>query len=98
MNGWLGPQGAKAAAGAVAAMRPATLWARNFPLPDGLVVQLSNNWPTTDGVPGKDPNSQAAAIDPKVRVLQARDPDGKPIATMMDLAANHQGTGHPAAP
>src|SRR4051795_712064 len=51
-------------------------------------------WASTEGGPGTDPNSQPAAIDPKVRVLQARDSDGKPIVTMMNLAAHNQEIGH----
>src|SRR5947199_127061 len=78
-------QVAQAAARAYDAMQPATLWANQFPLPSNLRVQLSNNFPTTDDA------GQAAAIDPKIGVLQARRADGAPIVTVMSLAAhNHQ--------
>jgi hypothetical protein len=87
-------QVATAATDAYGAMKPANLYARQFPLPDGISVHLSNNWPTTDGIRGKDANSQAAAIDPKVGLLQARGEDGKPIFTVMSLAAHNQEIGH----
>lgn len=79
---------AQAAAQAYDARRPATLYARQFPLPAGLTVRLSKNFPTTDD------QGRAAAIDPKVGVLQARGSDGRPIATVMSLAAHNQEIGH----
>jgi hypothetical protein len=78
--------------------RPATLWTAHFrvnqegdalpTMPSRVGVDLSQNFPTTadDGSP--------AAVDPKARVLQARTPAGKPIATMMNLAAHNQEIGH----
>src|SRR4029077_9721074 len=66
-------QVAQAAKQAVDGLRPATLWVREFTIPAGLDVRLSNNFPTTadGGFP--------AAIDPKIRVLQARDALDRPI-------------------
>jgi hypothetical protein len=51
-------------------------------------VALSKNFPTTDDL------GQPAAIDPKVGLLQARGADGKPIVTVMSLAAHNQEVGH----
>jgi hypothetical protein len=78
--------------------RPATLWASHFRVnQEGdagparlapVTVDLSKNFPTTadDGSP--------AAVDPKARVLQARTTAGKPIVTVMNLAAHNQEIGH----
>jgi hypothetical protein len=89
---------AAAAARAYGARRPATLWASHFRVnqegdgkpvgPAGVSVDLSKNFPTTadDGSP--------AAVDPKARVLQARTRTGKPIATVLNLAAHNQEIGH----
>jgi hypothetical protein len=91
-------QVALAAARAYDHRRPATLWASHFrvnqegdglpTMPARVTVDLSKNFPTTadDGSP--------AAVDPKARVLQARTPTGKPIATMLNLAAHNQEIGH----
>jgi hypothetical protein len=91
-------QVARAAARAYDRRRPATLWASHFrvnqegdglaTMPARITVDLSKNFPTTadDGSP--------AAVDPKARVLQARTPAGKPIVTMLDLAAHNQEIGH----
>ena len=92
------PQVAQAALDAYRAMRPANLYARQFPVPPGISVHLSNNWPTTDGIRGRDPNLQTAAIDPKIGLLQARGEDGKPIVTVMSLAAHNQEIGHSSDP
>jgi len=81
-------QCAQAAAQAFDAMQPATLWAHTFATPASLVVDLSNNFPTTDD------DDQPAAIDPKIRLLQARDGAGSPIFTLMNLAAHNQEIGH----
>jgi hypothetical protein len=83
---------ADAAAAAYDARRPASLYARQFPLPGNVCVRLSTNFPTTydDGSP--------AAIDPKVGVLQARDAAGHPIVTLMSLAAHNQEIGHSGSP
>src|SRR5436190_2529693 len=91
-------QVALAAARAYDNRRPATLWTSHFrvneegdalpTMPSRVSVDLSKNFPTTadDGSP--------AAVDPKARVLQARTPGGKPIATMLNLAAHNQEIGH----
>jgi hypothetical protein len=79
---------AEAAVKAADAMQPATLYAHQFLLPPNLHVALSKNFPTTDDL------GQPAAIDPKVGLLQARDADGKPIVTLMSLAAHNQEVGH----
>ena len=83
---------ADAAVAAYDRRRPATLYARQFPLPAGVCVRLSTNFPTTydDGSP--------AAIDPKVGVLQARDRSGRPMVTVTSLAAHNQEIGHSGSP
>lgn len=85
---WLERRVADAAVQAYDALRPATLWARQFPLPAGVRVELSKNFPTTDD------SGAPAAIDPKVGVLQARLPGGRPLFTLMSLAAHNQEIGH----
>ncbi len=79
---------ADAAVAAYDDRQPARLAATSFPLPADVQVRLSKNFPTTndDGSP--------AAIDPKVRVLQARASSGRPIVTIMNLAAHNQEIGH----
>jgi hypothetical protein len=94
MDKFLVPRVAQVALQAYQAMKPANLYARQIPIPDGISVHLSNNWPTTEGIRDKDANAQATAIDPKIGVLQARGEDGKPIATVMSLAAHNQEIGH----
>jgi hypothetical protein len=79
---------AEAAVGAARSMKPATLHAHQFRLPPNVRVALSFNFPTTDDL------DQPAAIDPKVGLLQARGADGKPIVTLMSLAAHNQEVGH----
>lgn len=79
---------AVAAAHAFDRLRPATLRAASVRLPPNVQVELSKNFPTTNDA------GRAAAIDPKLRVLQARDPAGRPIATVMNLAAHNQEIGH----
>jgi hypothetical protein len=83
---------AQAAVNAYDRLQPATLWARSAPLPSNVRVRLSNNFPTTDDA------GQPAAIDPNLRVLQARDAKGHPIATVMNLAAHNQEIGHSSDP
>jgi hypothetical protein len=85
---WLERRVADAAVKAYDTRRPATLRARQFPLPAGVRVELSNNFPTTDD------SGAPAAIDPKVGVLQARDSSGQAIFTLMSLAAHNQEIGH----
>jgi hypothetical protein len=91
-------QVALAAAHAYDNRKPATLWTSHFrvnqegeglpPMASKVSIDLSKNFPTTadDGSP--------AAVDPKARVLQARNRNGKPIATMLNLAAHNQEIGH----
>jgi hypothetical protein len=79
---------AEAAVQAADSTVQATLYARQFRLPANLRVDLSWNFPT------KDDAGNPAAIDPKVGVLQARGSDGKPIVTVMSLAAHNQEVGH----
>jgi hypothetical protein len=79
---------ALAAVEAADSMKPATLHAHQFTLPPTLKVALSFNFPTTDD------QDKPAAIDPKVGLLQARGDDGKPIFTVMSLAAHNQEVGH----
>jgi len=79
---------AEAAVQAADASVPATLHAHQFTLPPTLRVALSNNFPTTDDL------GKPASIDPKAGVLQARGADGKPVFTVMSLAAHNQEVGH----
>jgi hypothetical protein len=85
---WLDGQVAKAAVAAADAEQPATLRAHQYRLPPNLRVSLSTNFPTTDN------QGNPTAIDPKVGLLQARGADGKPIVTVMSLAAHNQEVGH----
>jgi hypothetical protein len=82
-------QMAQAAVAAYRDLRPASIWARQVALPKNIAVNLSNNYPTTF-----DKKELPAAIDPKMRILQARDSGGKAIATLLGLAAHNQQTGH----
>jgi hypothetical protein len=79
---------AQAAVDAADAAQPATLHALQFTLPPNLRIALSKNFPTTDDL------GRPASIDPKVGLLQARGSDGKPIVTVMSLAAHNQEVGH----
>ncbi|MEA2409640.1 MAG: hypothetical protein QOC77_201 [Thermoleophilaceae bacterium] len=79
---------AAAAVEAGDSMRPATLHVHQFVLPPSLKVALSLNFPTTDD------KDKPAAVDPKVGLLQARGEDGKPIFTVMSMAAHNQEVGH----
>ncbi len=83
---------AAAAVGAYDHLRPARLRERDFRLPQNVDVNLSHNFPTTND------DRSPAAIDPKVRVLQARDRRGRTIATVMNLAAHNQEIGHSGNP
>jgi hypothetical protein len=85
---WLEQRVAHAAVKAFDTRRPGTLRARQFQLPAGVRVDLSDNFPTTDD------SGAPAAVDPKAGVLQARDSSGKPIFTLMSLAAHNQEIGH----
>src|SRR5436190_183629 len=83
---WLDDQMADAAVEACDNRRPASLREVEFPVPAGLRQEI-HAWPTTDH------NGRATAVDPKVRVLQARDGSGNPIFTMMNLADHNQDIG-----
>ena len=85
---WLDDRVARAAALAYDHLQPASLWARQFLTPRSLYVEV-HNFPTT-----ADNEFQPRAIDPKIGVLQARDKGGKPIVTIMSLAAHNQEIGH----
>ncbi|MEA2388210.1 MAG: hypothetical protein QOG41_983, partial [Thermoleophilaceae bacterium] len=85
---WLVGRVADAATAAYDSMEPGTLFARQVPIPDGVRVRLSNNFPTT-----YDDENKPAAIDPKVGLLQAR-AGGKAVFTVMSLAAHNQEIGH----
>jgi hypothetical protein len=84
---WLDEQMANAAVEACDNRQPASLHEVEFPVPDDLEQEIPNRFPTTDDF------GDPAAIDPKVRVLQARDTTGDPIFTMMNLAAHNQDIG-----
>jgi hypothetical protein len=83
MHKWLIPQVVKAGVQAYDDLRPATLWARQAGPPSNISVR-THTFPTVDDK-GND-----VAIDPKFRVLQARDEAGKAIFTMLNLAAHNQ--------
>jgi hypothetical protein len=85
---WLADRVADAAARAYDNRQPATLWARQFPTPSNLYVEV-HNFPTT-----ADDEFEPRAIDTKVGLLQARDAGGSPIVTIMNLAAHNQEIGH----
>ena len=84
---WLDARMADAAVKACDHRRRASLREIDFPIPHGLRQEIPNRFPTTDD------NGKPAAIDPKVRVLQARTAHGKPIFTMMNLADHNQDIG-----
>jgi hypothetical protein len=83
---WLDARIAEAAVAACDNRRAASLREVEFPVPPGLRQEI-HAWPTTDH------NGNAVAVDPKVRVLQARDGSGSPIFTMMNLADHNQDIG-----
>jgi hypothetical protein len=79
---------ADAAAAAYDARQPAVLSALQMPVPSTVNVHLSNNFPTTDD------SGKGVALDPKIGVLTAKAIDGKPIVTVMSMAAHNQEIGH----
>lgn len=81
---------AKASADAFDALQPAGVYEIEFDVPASIEQELSKQFPTTDDA------NNPAAIDPKVRVLQARDAGGNPIFTMANVAAHNQEIGHGA--
>jgi hypothetical protein len=91
-------QSAQAAAAAVAVMVPARLRMAEVLPPSDLPTKLSENFPTTNEVcptPYTNDPSCPAAINPKLRVLQAvAEGSGAPIATVLSLSAHNQRIGH----
>jgi hypothetical protein len=85
---WLDSRIAEVAVGACDDREAATMHEVEFPVPPGLRQEIPNRFPTTDDA------GQPAAIDNKIRVLQARDAAGDPIFTMMNLADHNQDIGH----
>jgi hypothetical protein len=86
---WLNEQIASAAVEACDGRQPASLRAAEFPVPSDLEQEIPGRFPTT-----ADSRQKPAAIDNKVRVLQARDANDDPIFTMMNLADHNQDLGH----
>jgi uncharacterized repeat protein (TIGR01451 family) len=86
---WLNERIADAAVEACDERQPASLRAVEFPVPSDLEQEIPGRFPTTADARGRD-----AAIDNKVRVLQARDANDDPIFTMMNLADHNQDIGH----
>jgi hypothetical protein len=84
---WLEERIAQAAVEACDDRRPASLEEVDFPVPPGLRQEI-HAWPTTDH------SGHPTAVDPKVRVLQARDAGGNSIFTIMNLADHNQDIGH----
>jgi hypothetical protein len=95
---------AKAAADAVANLRPATLHANQIqgpiepglqgsshPLLSGMSQRISDQFPTAVRLPG---DNRVAAVSPKLGVLQARRSDGSAIFTAVSLAAHNQEMGN----
>src|SRR5947199_9353396 len=56
--------------------------------------RISDQFPTSVALPHDD---RVAAVDPKLGVLQARAPDGRPVFTVMSLAAHNQEMGNSGA-
>jgi hypothetical protein len=85
---WLEEQIARAAVSACDARQPASLREVELPFPAGMRQEIPNRFPTTDDA------GNPAAIDPKLRVLDARNlASGAPIFTMMNLADHNQDIG-----
>jgi hypothetical protein len=92
---WLDEQMANVAVEACDNRQPASLREVEFPVPPDMEQEIPNRFPTrTDSNATTPSGSQPAAIDPKVRVLQARTANGDPIFTMMNLADHNQDIGH----
>ena len=94
---------AEAAAAAVHHLEPAELFANqvegpipdgtsgnHYPLLSGLSQRISDQFPTSVALAKDD---RVAAVDPKLGVLQARAPSGRPIFTVVSLAAHNQEMG-----
>jgi hypothetical protein len=98
---------AQAAAAAVHNLHPAQLFANQieghvpagqsgstYPLLSGLSQRISDQFPTSVALPGDD---RVAAVDTKLGVLQARTPGGRPIFTVISIAAHNQEMGNAGA-
>jgi hypothetical protein len=83
MHKWLIPKVVEAGVKAYDNLKPASLWAHQEPPPNGIHIR-------THTFPTKDDKGNDVAIDPKFRVLQARDSAGKAIFTMLNLAVHNQ--------
>lgn len=77
-----------AAVRAYDALRPGALRVTTTHLPRNVTINLSNNFPTTDD------KGNGVALDPQLRVLQATSARGKPVFTVVNLAAHNQEIGH----
>ena len=95
---------AQAAARAVHSLRPAELFANQlagsipggqsgstYPLLKGMTQHISDQFPTSVALPHDD---RVAAVDTKMGVLQARSAAGRPIFTVISLAAHNQEMGN----
>lgn len=104
---------AQAAARAVHNLRPVRLYANQvegsiparqsgstYPLLDGVVrgvamtQRISDQFPTSVALPKDD---RVAAVDTKMGILQARTPSGRPVFTVVNLAAHNQEMGDSGA-
>jgi hypothetical protein len=104
---------AQAAAQAVHNLRPAALYANQvegaipdgqsgstYPLLEGvapgvsMTQRISDQFPTSVALPGDD---RVAAVDTKLGILQARTAGGRPIFTVVNLAAHNQEMGDSGA-
>ncbi len=83
---------AHAAADAVHRLAPASLYARQVPMPSTLDLRYSRQFPTAVATDA-DPDT-LAATDTKLGVLQARGAGGAPIFTVMSFAAHNQEMGN----
>ncbi|MBV9214443.1 MAG: hypothetical protein JOZ25_12455, partial [Actinobacteria bacterium] len=90
---WVAHQIATAAVQACDQRQPATMREAEFPIPPGLRQEIPG-----DRFPTADDYGKPAAIDPKVRVLQARAANGQTIFTMMNLADHNQDIGQSDTP
>jgi hypothetical protein len=109
--GFVADRVAHAAADAVHGLQPAQLYASQVegpipagqsgsthPLLTGMTQHISDQFPTTVAKPTYAPtDNRVAAVDPKLGVLQARGADGRPIFTVMSLAAHNQEMGNSGA-
>jgi hypothetical protein len=85
---WLDEQIANSAVEACGNRVPGSLREVEFPVPPDLEQQIPRRFPTADDF------GNHASIDNKVRVLQARDSDGDPVFTIMNLSDHNQDIGH----